>query len=193
VTALLYAPCISFLAEWFVLRRGLANGVIFAGTAIGGTFFPLVLPHLIGSYGTSITLRILAVAFLLFVGALVPFLKGRLPMVNVAHGPRPKGTHRKLFNVRFALVMVVNTLQSLGYFVPIVWLPSQSVYPSIEAPLITSVAFAAEMNIERNKASLALSLLYGKTCIVVFCADSLKAKSFFRHFNTEQTCPGSSF
>lgn len=32
VTALLYAPCISFLSEWFVQRRGLANGIVFAGS-----------------------------------------------------------------------------------------------------------------------------------------------------------------
>ena len=30
--ALVYLPCLSFLPEWFVQRRGLANGVIFAGT-----------------------------------------------------------------------------------------------------------------------------------------------------------------
>ncbi len=29
--ALLYAPCMSFLSEWFVEKRGLAIGVIFAG------------------------------------------------------------------------------------------------------------------------------------------------------------------
>lgn len=32
--SLLYAPCISYMSEWFVVRRGLANGVIFAGKYI---------------------------------------------------------------------------------------------------------------------------------------------------------------
>lgn len=32
IQALLYAPCMTCLPEWFVQRRGLANGVIFAGT-----------------------------------------------------------------------------------------------------------------------------------------------------------------
>jgi hypothetical protein len=29
--ALLYAPTMSYLSEWFVSRRGFANGVVFAG------------------------------------------------------------------------------------------------------------------------------------------------------------------
>ncbi|EEC00060.1 hypothetical protein MPER_00081, partial [Moniliophthora perniciosa FA553] len=37
------------MSEWFVCRRGLANGVISAGTAAGGLIFPLFLPLLISS------------------------------------------------------------------------------------------------------------------------------------------------
>lgn len=29
--SLLYIPCISYLSEWFVERRGFAQGVLFAG------------------------------------------------------------------------------------------------------------------------------------------------------------------
>lgn len=30
--SILYAPCISYTSDWFVEKRGFANGVIFAGT-----------------------------------------------------------------------------------------------------------------------------------------------------------------
>ncbi|KAK0243884.1 MFS general substrate transporter [Armillaria nabsnona] len=62
--SLLYAPCISYMSEWFVARRGLANGVIFAGTATGGLILPLIFPELISRYGTAKTLRILSVVLL---------------------------------------------------------------------------------------------------------------------------------
>lgn len=31
--ALVYAPVISYMSEWFVQRRGLANGILVAGTS----------------------------------------------------------------------------------------------------------------------------------------------------------------
>lgn len=31
LAALLYAPCLSYMSEWFVKKRGLANGILFAG------------------------------------------------------------------------------------------------------------------------------------------------------------------
>lgn len=34
---MLYMPVIVLLSEWFVQRRGLAGGIIFAGSGIGGT------------------------------------------------------------------------------------------------------------------------------------------------------------
>jgi MFS transporter, MCT family, solute carrier family 16 (monocarboxylic acid transporters), member 10 len=122
---MLFAPCISFLAEWFVRRRGLANGIIFAGTALGGSFFPLVLPRLISTYGTSVTLRIIAVGFLIIVAPLIPFMRGRLPGARLAHGPTARGAHKALWNFPFVLSMILNMLQAFGFFVPVVWLPSE--------------------------------------------------------------------
>ena len=139
--ALLYAPCISFMAEWFVARRGLANGTIFCGnspsflysspdsshstgTAVGGLILPIVQPKLISAYGTSATLRILGIAMAVILVPLLPFLKGRLPNIRQAHGPTPRLKH-PLLSFGFIMLMLVNTLQSLAYFVPLVWLPSK--------------------------------------------------------------------
>lgn len=33
---MLYMPVINLLSEWFVQRRGLAGGIIFAGSGVGG-------------------------------------------------------------------------------------------------------------------------------------------------------------
>lgn len=48
-----------FLQEWFVERRGFANGVCFAGTAAGGLVLPFILNALLERYGAALTLRAL--------------------------------------------------------------------------------------------------------------------------------------
>ena len=129
------------MAEWFVARRGLANGTIFCGnspsflylspdsshstgTAVGGLILPIVQPKLISAYGTSATLRILGIAMAVILVPLLPFLKGRLPNIRQTHGPTPRPKH-SLLSFGFIMLMLVNTLQSLAYFVPLVWLPSK--------------------------------------------------------------------
>lgn len=54
---MLYWPAMSFLPEWFVARRGFANGTIFAGTGAGGLVFPFILEGLLNRYSLATTLR----------------------------------------------------------------------------------------------------------------------------------------
>ncbi|TDL22145.1 MFS general substrate transporter [Rickenella mellea] len=143
--SLLYAPCMSFMSEWFVRKRGLASGIIFAGTSFGGLILPLIFPRLISRYGPSKALRILSVAFLCLILPTVPFLRPRLPQARV-QGPRSRGSNKSWLKDRsFLLVIFANTLQGLAYFVPIVWLPT----------------FAHELNLSDTDSSLALSLMNG--------------------------------
>ncbi|EFP87018.2 uncharacterized protein PGTG_12759 [Puccinia graminis f. sp. tritici CRL 75-36-700-3] len=59
----LYYPALSHLPEWFELRQGFANGLVFTGTGIGGLVFPLVLNSLLGRYGAKLALQITAALF----------------------------------------------------------------------------------------------------------------------------------
>ncbi|KAH8114499.1 MFS general substrate transporter [Phellopilus nigrolimitatus] len=150
--SLLYAPCISFMSEWFVRRRGLANGVMFAGTAVGGLLLPLILPHLVNSFGPSKTLRILSLAILGLILPALPFLRPRLPESRV-HGPdsRPEVDQGWRFawikNPPFMLYVLANTLQGFAYFLPLLWLPT----------------FASDLNLSDTDASLTLALLNGSS------------------------------
>ncbi|KZS92900.1 MFS general substrate transporter [Sistotremastrum niveocremeum HHB9708] len=145
----MYAPCISFLSEWFVQRRGLANGIVFAGTAAGAVFLPFVIPHLISRYGIAATLRITAISILLSLLPCLPFLHGRLPTARVS-GPRTRATDKKwLKNWTLWLFVIANTFQGLAYFVPITWLPT----------------FASSLDIDEKKASLALIVLNASSVI----------------------------
>lgn len=129
------------MSEWFIQKRGLANGVIFAGintiehyipttnpstgTAAGGLILPLILPKVLTAHGPSSTLRYLSIAIGSLLIPLLPFAKGRLPQSRV-HGPRARSTDRAWLKSRsFWFLMMVNTVQSFGYFVPILWLPSR--------------------------------------------------------------------
>jgi hypothetical protein len=114
--ALIYNPCLSYLSKWFVVRRGLAIGVISAGTATGGLLLPLVLPRLIDKYGPPATLRILSIVFRGLLLPALPFLKGRLPVARV-HGPTARSavTGREWTKSRnWNLFMIASTLQAFG-------------------------------------------------------------------------------
>ncbi|KZV73736.1 MFS general substrate transporter, partial [Peniophora sp. CONT] len=150
--SILYAPSMSYLAEWFARRRGLASGVIDAGTAAGGLIFPLFLPQVIEAHGTSLTLRYISYGFL---GVMIPSLamiKPRLPERRTAHGPGPRSSASDkswMRSSQFWLVVVANTVQGFGYFLPQVWLPT----------------YASALNISASKASLTVAMLNGASLL----------------------------
>ncbi|KAJ7646869.1 MFS general substrate transporter [Roridomyces roridus] len=151
--SLVYLQCLSYLSEWFVARRGLANGILFAGTSFGGLFLPLIMPRLISHYGTSLTLRIWSISTAIFMVPLLPFIKGRLPSSRVhVHGPLPRGTSTSqswMKNRLFLLFLAANTIQGFAYFVPIVYLPT----------------FASDLQVSRSNSAVTLSLLNGASVV----------------------------
>jgi MFS transporter, MCT family, solute carrier family 16 (monocarboxylic acid transporters), member 10 len=139
--SLLYGPCLSYLSEWFISRRGMANGILFAGrnilafrcphpsdfsfiigTSIGGLFLPLALPPLFRAFGVAKATRILSGIVVVSVLPGLPFIRGRLPELRV-HGPRRVHDQAWLKDGTFWVTMIVNTLQGFAFFIPIIWLP----------------------------------------------------------------------
>ncbi|KAJ3546048.1 hypothetical protein NM688_g5556 [Phlebia brevispora] len=123
--SLAYAPVVSYLSEWFVQRRGLANGIMFCGAAAGGILFPIVLPPLITKFGVMKTIRGFSIAFLIGMIPALLFMKARLPVSRV-HGPRPRAAYSRswLKDRNFWFFLAINTVQGFGYFVPLTWLPT---------------------------------------------------------------------
>ena len=64
--ALLYNPFIFYLDEWFIARKGMAFGIMWAGTGLGGTVVPLIMDWSLNKYGFRTTLRMWAVTFVSF-------------------------------------------------------------------------------------------------------------------------------
>jgi MFS family permease len=59
---LVYYPIFTYIDEWFVRRKGLAFGVMWAGSGCGGLSGPLVLNWGLNRYGPKVFLRGWAVA-----------------------------------------------------------------------------------------------------------------------------------
>jgi MFS family permease len=67
--AITYHPIVQLLDEWFVVKKGLAFGIVWAGTGLGGVVVPLLLQFLLNKYGFRTTLRIWTL--MLFISSLV--------------------------------------------------------------------------------------------------------------------------
>lgn len=57
----MYFPLMPFVDEWFVRRKGMAFGVIWAGTGSAGVGVPFLLQWLLDSYGYRTALRTWAI------------------------------------------------------------------------------------------------------------------------------------
>lgn len=78
-SACLTTTALSVIAHWFEVKRGIASGITFAGSSLGGVAFPLVLrpmfQHL--SWAWSIRVISLVILVLMIIGNLC--IRGRLP------------------------------------------------------------------------------------------------------------------
>ncbi|GAA5834570.1 hypothetical protein JCM9279_004356 [Rhodotorula babjevae] len=148
--AMAYYSTFFYLQEWFVERRGFANGVCFAGTAAAGLVLPFILQVLLEKYGAATTLQALSVSTFLLLGAALPLVRPRLPLppkgIHVRHekkeedepgaseadpdeparAPQPEKVtaKRMLKNVKLWVFLAANIGQAFGYFVTLLYLPT---------------------------------------------------------------------
>ncbi|KAK1147863.1 hypothetical protein N8T08_000377 [Aspergillus melleus] len=117
-----YTPTIIFMDEWFVRKKGLAFGIMWAGTGLSGVILPIVFQWLLNDYGYQTTLRVWALTLLIMAGPLLYFIKPRIPISSSLH-PRPLNW-TFLKQRSFAIYQLGNTLEAMGYFLPTIYLPS---------------------------------------------------------------------
>jgi MFS family permease len=119
---LLYFPILRMLNEWFIQRRGLAYGVMFAGGGFSGVGYPFLLEVLLSKYGHKTTLRAVAVGLFIVVLPVLPLLKGRLPVSNQG---ALRGLDMSFFKQPlFYFFALSNLVQGLGYYIPGLYLPT---------------------------------------------------------------------
>ncbi|KAM0793095.1 hypothetical protein ACM66B_000576 [Microbotryomycetes sp. NB124-2] len=133
--ACVYYPTFAYLSEWFVTRRGFANGICFAGTAVGGLIYPFIMDALLTNYGAGTTLRALAVSTVVLISVSLPFLRPRLPLPSRTMSRHERdhnatessggNTRKKVWkSKRLHIFLVANFAQSVGYFIVALYLPT---------------------------------------------------------------------
>lgn len=119
----LYMPCATMIYEWFYTRRGLASGIMFAGTGIGGTVFPFILDGLLRRFGYKATMVSFGIGFFAINAVSLLFIRRRVPLAR-AVGNSPKVDFRVVKTWAFWCGFIVLLLTSLGNFTPTLWIPS---------------------------------------------------------------------
>ncbi|GAA5977515.1 hypothetical protein JCM11641_000986 [Rhodosporidiobolus odoratus] len=141
--AVLYAPVLLWLNEWWHARRGLASGIVFAGTGIGGLAFPFVISALLrhGGFATmcrawaGITAAVYSIA-ILAIRPRIPARKAKGP-----RGPWLAVDWRFAKDPVFLVMSVTVALSSLSIFPVTLYLPTYTLQlaSSQKSDLVVSI------------------------------------------------------
>lgn len=105
-------------AQYFKAKRGIANGIVYAGGGLGGTVISFILNALLQSVGIAWTFRILG---LLIMGTGLPaawLIKERAPIK-----PGRMVEWRLFKDIRFAVLFAIGAIATFPLFVPAFFLP----------------------------------------------------------------------
>ncbi|KAI1331807.1 MFS general substrate transporter [Xylariaceae sp. FL0255] len=117
-----YCPCILYMDEWFVKKNGLAYGIMWSATGVAGVVVPLLMTWLFNTIGFRDTLRLWAGLLFVLTTPLAFFIKPRLPP-SATSQIRPFDL-KFLGSAAFLLYEVANIIESSGFFLPGIYLPT---------------------------------------------------------------------
>ena len=128
--AMLFYPTISVMSHWFAKRRGLALGVVVAGSSLGGIAWPLILQRLFGAVGFGWTLRISAFICLGILAPCCYLVASRLPP---AKGEIPQDELTGMFkDVIFMSLVAGEFFVMWGMFIPFYYLPLYAISRGVD-------------------------------------------------------------
>lgn len=105
-------------AQYFKAKRGIANGIVYAGGGLGGTVLSFILDALLQRVGIAWTFRILGFMIMTTGLPAAYLIKGRAPI------QRTKIVEWRLFrDFRFALLFMMGAIGTFPLLVPAYFLP----------------------------------------------------------------------
>ncbi|KAH9467657.1 hypothetical protein Pst134EA_011293 [Puccinia striiformis f. sp. tritici] len=120
--SMIYTPNLIYLSEWWVLKRGLIGGLTFSGSGVLGMAWGPMMQFVLERHPTQLALRYYAFAWLAFMLMLLPFFSGRLPRSSKYKSESTNMEYLKL--PLFWFLILVNCVQSLAFYVPVIYMPS---------------------------------------------------------------------
>ncbi|CAI7664281.1 unnamed protein product [Penicillium viridicatum] len=121
---LLFSPSSLYLDQWFLRRKGLALGTMWAAKSIVGAALPFIASACLNRFGSSTTLKAWTVVTLLTTLMALPFMKPRISISPSSVARRLDLSFLK--QPTFWMLQTGNIIQSFGYFLPTTFLPSYS-------------------------------------------------------------------
>lgn len=119
-----YSPSILYMSEWFDKRRGLAFGIVWAGSGLSGVLIPLALEKLLSQFGFRTTLRIFSVLIFVLAAPFLYFHKSRLPVSREVKYSR---LNARFLCTRVSIIYQLgNIAEALGFFLPAIYLPTHA-------------------------------------------------------------------
>jgi MFS family permease len=109
-----------------------------------GLAFPFIVTALLDRYGFRATLRIWAFTMAILCAPLIYFVKGRLPPPSSTPLPRQPISYSFVKSRVFVFLQLANILESLGFFLPSIYLPSYA--HSIGLSPVASIILLALLN-----------------------------------------------
>ena len=127
-TSLLFTPPVGCVAHWFNERRGLASGIAWLGSGVGGVIYPLMLQSLLPQVGWKWSLRAFALVLFVICVISVVLCRNRLPprngQVTTWRDTMPSPRIFLDGTGAIALTTARAVLTDLAYFIPMTYIPS---------------------------------------------------------------------
>ncbi|KAF7545739.1 hypothetical protein G7046_g9487 [Stylonectria norvegica] len=136
-SSLIFSPAMTATQTYFSKKRGIALGLVVAGSSIGGIIFPQMVQHLIPSIGFAWAVRTCA---FLILGMLV--FATLTVSSNLTHTPKPFNVMdyvRPLREPNFCIMAVSCFFLYWGLFTPVNYIATEAIYHGMKPSLAISL------------------------------------------------------
>ncbi|KAF4471602.1 Major facilitator superfamily domain general substrate transporter [Fusarium albosuccineum] len=136
-SSLVFSPALTAAQTYFNKRRGIALGLVVAGSSVGGVIFPQMAERLILQVGFGWAVRICA---FLILGMLI--VANLTITSNLSHSPKPFNMMdylRPMSEPNFCILAISSFFLYWGLFVPFNYIVTEAIYYGMKPSLATGL------------------------------------------------------